>query len=125
MIAIIKINTIMHKFTIFYNSKQNEFTKKSMYIIWDNIKTLFKNIDLNINFWSKIIRFKIYFLNRSSINAFKEKITFYQIWEHVVSNLNHYKIVENVEYKIISRVFLKLFNDKVEKCIFLRYDDSN
>ena len=30
---IVKFNEIMHKFTIFYNSKQNEFAKKSMHTI--------------------------------------------------------------------------------------------
>ena len=71
-----------------------------------------------------MIRFKIYFLNRSFTNAFKE-ITFYQVWKNEKLDLNHFRIVDNVEYKIISRAHLKISNDRVEKCILLRYDDIN
>ena len=71
-----------------------------------------------------MIRFKIYFFNRSFINVFK-KIIFYQIWENDKFDFNYFKIVDNVKYKIISRIFLKISNDKFEKCILLKYDNTN
>ena len=124
MTNIVKTNEIMHEFTTFYNSEQNESAEKSMHTIWNDAKTLFKNTNLNINLWSEMIRTKIYLINRSSTNALK-KIIFYETWKKTKSNFDHLRIFGNVSYKITSRVLLKITSDRVEKCILLNYEDSN
>ena len=67
-----------------------------------------------------MIRIKIYLLNKLFTTTF-EKHTFYEIWKKTKFELNHFRILNNIDYKIISRAHFKIKNDKVEKCILLNY----
>ena len=124
MDEIAKSRGIIHEPTAPYNPESNGSIEKSMHIVWNGARALFKDTELDISLWPEMVRTRIYLLNLSPTTALQLH-TPYEAWEKVKPDLSYLKVLGSIGYKTTPRELLHKTSDRAEKCIPLGYGGSN
>ncbi|KAL4354891.1 hypothetical protein GQ457_06G009200 [Hibiscus cannabinus] len=111
---------IRRELTAAYTPEQNGLAERKNRIVVEMARSLLKAKTLSNDFWAEAIATDVYLLNISPTKAVLN-CTPHEAWRGTKPSVNHLEIFSCIAYVLVSSQNRKKFDEKSEKCVFIRY----
>lgn len=114
---------IIHEATAPYTPQQNRKLERENRTIVESARTMLHAKSLPVKFWAEAVNCAVYVLNRT-VWA-QGKVTPYEKWIGKPPSLKHLRIFGSPAYANIPKQFVKKFDARAKKMIFIGYQQNS